>query len=358
VTWTARRGDLAWRLGFVRGLDRHESFGGPLADSRREAGETRIAAEAGRTQGTRELGGRVEWTEAAVTRFASGAFASRARSLWGALRGTMPVAGGRLELAVGVGRHEAVRRLEAIPSAAFSRRARGADVALTIQRMVTPVWTDLAPGVAPFLQRAWVAGVKVATADSQGWHVRGSFRGGRVYSRALAERLPLEELWLRDGLRAEYGTYDFALAEGGCDWQARHAEAGVEGFGLAHRSTAPPAGASRAPRADPDAGFRAWLGGRTVLFGGDLGVRLRALAEGVGAREVESGEAGRLPAFVTFSLIANFTMGDAAVVVRLRNIEDRTRSQAWLDSSTGLPAPAPFGGRRDMRVSLTWRLFD
>jgi len=355
VAWSLRRGDLGYRLGFTRGLDRHESFGGLLGFSAREAQETRLTAETERVRGERELAVRVQWSDAAVTRFSSGAFARQARSLWGAMRGVMPVAGGRLEVAVGLGRHDGVKRLEAVPSAAFSARRHGVDATVSLDRLVAPVWTDLAPGVEPFLQRAWVATVKAATVDSQAWHVRGSLRGGRVYSRALADRLPLEELWLRSGLRPEYGTYDFALIEGGLEWEDRHADAGVEGFGLAHRSTVLPAGVARGPRADPDVGFRAWAGGRTMLFGGDLGVGVRVLAEGVGAREADFGGLRRLPAFVTFSLEGNLVLGDATVGIRARNLEDRARELPWWDSSTGLPATA---GSRDLRITLVWRLFN
>jgi hypothetical protein len=355
AAWSVRRGDLGYRLGFTRGLARHESFGGLLGFSAREAQETRLSAEAARARGEHELGVRVQWSEAAVTRFSSGAFARRARSLWGAVRSVMPAAGGRLELAVGMGRHDAVKRVVAMPSAAFSVRRLGVDATLSVERMGAPVWTDLAPGVEPFLQRAWVATVTGVTADSQAWHVRGSLRGGRVYSRALADRLPLEELWLRSGLRPEYGTYDFVLIEGGLEWANRHAQAGAEGFGLAHRSTVLPAGVARGPRADPGAGFRAWAGGRTMLFGGDLGVGVRVLAEGVGAREADFGGLRRLPAFVTFSLEGNLVLGDATVGIRARNLENRARELPWWDSSTGLPATA---GSRDLRITLVWRLFN
>ncbi len=363
LAWSARRGDLAWRLGFARGLDRHESFGGVLLDSDREAQETRIVAEARRAWGPRDLAAKLEWTDASVTRFASGAFADRAHSFWAVARSVVPAPGGRLELAAGLGRHDGIRRLEAAPSAAYTTRAGSVATTVAVERQVTPVWADLAPGAQPFLQRAWVATAKAATPDSLAWHARASLRGGRVYSRALADRLPLEDLWLRSGLRPEYGTYDFALAEGGVDWQGAHAEVGVEGFGLAHRSTALPVGAQRNPRADPDAGFRAWLGGRARLFTGDLLLRVRGEIEGAGAREVEAfgfrlaglDTLRRLPAFVTASLLVDLVIGDATVAIRLRNLEDRPRELPWLDTSTGLPATT---GKPTGSFTLVWRLFD
>jgi hypothetical protein len=97
------------------------------------------------------------------------------------------------------------------------------------------------------------------------------------------------------------------------------------------------------------------VGGRATLFGGDLGVGLRALAEGVGAREAGQGGPRRLPAFVTFSLEGNLVLGDATVGIRARNLEHRDRELPWLDSATGRPATA---GRRDLRITLVWRLFN
>ncbi|HVP14772.1 MAG TPA: hypothetical protein VMS88_04470, partial [Terriglobales bacterium] len=250
LAWSYRGRDLLWRLGYERGWDRHESFGGPLLASTREAQETRVAGEAICSQGGRELAARVEWTDAKVERTGDDAFDRRAGSVWAAVRGTAPLAGGRLELAVGLGRHDAAKRVEAVPSATFRLRSSGTNLTASVERMVTPVWSDVPAGADPFLQRAWVASIRAAAADTQGWRARGSVRAGRVYARALAEPLPLEDLWLRAGLRPDLGPYDFALAEGGLVRDARFAEAGVEGFGLARRGIALPVGAVRAARTD------------------------------------------------------------------------------------------------------------
>ena len=354
--WRWQRGGTGWTAVFSRGLDRHESSGGPLAFSEREAQETRLAAGFGHARAGREVGARVEWTEASVRRFGSGAFSRECRGLWGAVRAEVPAAGGRLELALGAGRHGGVERFEVAPSAEFQVRARGLDAALGLERVLTPVWADLAPGTEPFLQHAWIGTLRLATAPPGAWRARASLRAGRVYSRALLERLPLEELWLRRGLRSESGAYDLALAEGGLEWEGRHAGAGLEGFGLAHRSTATPGGAARGPGSDPDAGFRAWVGGRVTVFGGDLGVGLRGEAAGVGAREAQVDPLRRLPAFVTFALVGQLTLlRDAVIVLRARNLEDRARAQLWTDSATGLPAVAE---RRDLTLSFVWRLFN
>lgn len=356
AAWRWERGGTGWTAEFSRGLDRHESSGGLLAYSNRAAQETRLATGFGQVRDGREVGARVEWTETSVRRSGSGAFARECRGLWGALSTDVPVAGGRLDLALGAGHHGGVDRFDVAPSAEFKVCARGFAAALGLERLLTPVWADLAEETEPFLQRAWIGTMRLATAQPGAWRTRASLRAGRVYSRALVERLPLEELWLRRGLRAEYGTYDLALAEGGLEWEGRHAGAGLEGFGLAHRSTSPPEGVVRATGSDPDAGFRAWLGGRVTLFGGDLLVGLRGEAAGVGAREAQVVPLRRVPGFVTFALSGQFTlMDDALIVLRVRNLEDREREQLWTDSSTGSPALAE---RRTLTLTFVWRMFN
>ena len=356
AAWRWQHGGTGLAATFSRGLDWHESSGGPLALSSREARETRLATDFRQTRDGRELGARVEWTGASVRRSGSGAFSRECRGLWGAVRAELPAAGGRLDLALGAGRHGGVDRIDVAPSAEFKLRARGLDAALGLERELTPVWADLAAGTDPFLQRAWIGGMRLATAQPGAWRARAALRAGRVYSRALAERLPLEELWLRRGLRSEYGTYDLALAEGGLEWEGRRGSAGVEGFGLAHRSTATPEGVERAPESDPDAGFRVWLGGRFAAFGGDLDVGLRGEVAGVGAREAQVEPLRRLPGFVTFALACQLTLlKDAVIVVKARNLEDRERAQLWTDSSTGLPALAE---RRSLTLTFVWRLFN
>lgn len=350
LAWRWARGDFSGLVGFARGFDRHESFGGLLASSRREAQDDRLVAEAQRSRDGRVLGARLEWSRAQVKRFGSGAFGREARSLWATAHARLPSAAGRLDLALGAGYHGGVDRIDVAPSAVYSFRWRGLEAGATLERLLAPVWADLAAGQQPFLQHAWLGGVRAVTLRTRPWCARGELRAGRAYSRALADRLPLEELWLRRGLRAEAGTCDVLLADGGLEWEARHADAGLEGFALALRTPH-----SDAPRADPGAGFRVWLGGRTALFSGDLGVHVRAEVEGVGAREAEVGTVRRLPGFVTLGLAGEFVVGDATLTVRARNLEDREREQSWLDTSTGRLALA---GRRDLRFTLTWRLFN
>jgi hypothetical protein len=248
-----------------------------------------------------------------------------------------------------------VDRFDVAPSARFTRPLGGLAAVLRVERTLTPVWADLAAGTEPFLQRAWVGGAGLAAGGPGAWRARAGASAGRVYSRALADRLAIEELWLRNGISAEYGTYDFALAEGGLEHAGRRLEAGLEGFGLAHRSAASPAGVERAIHADPDAGFRAWLGGRARLFRGDLGLGLRAEAAGVGAREGGTSVPRALPAYVTFSLLGELSIGDVTAVWRLRNLEDRAREASWTDRATGLPAVE---GKRELQMRLVWRLFN
>ena len=354
--WGRERGGTRWSADFARGLDLHESFGGGLIASDRAAQETRLGAGFGLSRGGRELATRLAWSEADVRRQGYGAFARRARSLWAEASGGAPVAGGWLSLSLGAGRHGGVDRFEVAPGAEFARRLGRLAGAARVERLLTPVWADLAPGTEPFLQHAWVGGLRVATTGTGAWRARAGLRGGRVYSRALADRQPLEELWLRGGLRREWGAYDFALAEGGIEAAGRRFDGGLEGYGLAHRSTRAPGGPAAVDQ-DPGAGFRAWLGGRTQLFGGDLRLGLRGEAAGVGTREAATGTdvPRRLPAYVTFSLVGEASIGDAVVVCRAGNLEDRAREGMWTDTATGLPVIV---GRRDLQMRLVWRLFN
>lgn len=355
LDWSAGRGGLRWSAGFARGLDRHESFGGGLIPSERAAQETRLGAGVALARGAREAGMRIAWSQAEVRRSGARAFSRQAGSFWAVTSGAAPVAGGRLEVALGAGRHDGVDRFDVAPSARFTKPLGGLAAVLRVERTLTPVWADLAAGTEPFLQRAWVGGAELAAGGVGAWRARAGASAGRVYSRALADRLAIEELWLRNGISAEYGTYDFALAEGGFEHAGRRLEAGFEGFGLAHRSAATPVGVERAIHADPDAGFRAWLGGRVRLFRGDLGLGLRAEAAGVGAREGGTSVPRALPAYVTFSLLGEVSIGDVTAVWRLRNLEDRAREASWTDRATGLPAVE---GERELQMRLVWRLFN
>jgi hypothetical protein len=349
--WT--RAGRYWSADFARSLDRHESFGS-LAFSERAAQETRLGATAGLERGPRRVETRVVWSQAEVHRAGYDAFSRSAGSIWAVTRAAAPAAGGKLELAIGAGRHGALDRFDVAPSASFRRRLGRFGATVRVERVLTPVWTDLASGYEPFLQHAWTGGAQFEAGGGGPWRARVGASGGRVYARALADRLPLEEMWLRSGLRPEPGTYDFALAEGGIERSGRRFDAGLEGFGLAHRSTPAPAGLA-ALRSDPDAGLRAWLGGRARFFHGDLGVGLRGEAAGVGDRQGGTSEPWDLPAYVTFSVLGEISIGDVVAVWRVSNLEDRPRAASWRDRSTGLPAVE---GRRELQMRVVWRLFD
>ncbi len=355
--WAWQRDGLRWSAALARGLGRHESFGGGLIDSERDAQETRLSAAVALERGPREIESRVTWSDAEVRRSGYGSFSRQARSFWAVTRGSAPLAGGRLALALGAGRHGGVDRFDVAPSADFARPWGRLAVSLHVERLLTPVWADLAPGFEPFLQHAWVGGARLSGDVAGSWRARAGVRGGRVYSRAVVDRLPLEDLWLRSGLRAEYGTYDFVLGEGGIEHAGRRFDAGLEGFGLAHRrrAAASPAAAGSALNGDPDRGVRAWLGARARLFRGDLGLALRGEAAGVGARQGGTTVARDLPAYVTFTLLGELSIGDVVAVWRLANLEDRLRDAAWTDRSTGRPAVE---GRRDLQMHLVWRLFN
>jgi hypothetical protein len=356
--WSWRRGDLRSRLAATRGLDRHRGFGGSLSFSERVAQETRTSLTVGRARGARDLEARLEWSDAEVRRTGAAAASRTARALWGAGRVTTTAGPGRLVVGLGAGRHAGVDRIEIAPSARYETRLGAARAALALERVLTPVWADLAPGRAAFLQRASVASVRLALGDSgAAWRLRGTARAGRVQDRALAARLPLEELWLRRGIDCDPATYDFVLGEAGVEWRRGRLGAGLEGFGLGQRESGAPAGATLPLLSDPRGGFRAWLSAGRTLFGGDLDVTVRGEAEGVGRRQAAGagGAVRELPPFASLGGAVELGIGDVVMVLRLRDLLDRVRSESWVDSATGLPVVS---GQREIRFDLVWRLFN
>ncbi len=352
-------GELAWRYGtptgfarlaLARGFSWHESFGGALAFGRREAQEVVGKAEWERRPAGRVLGARVEWRRGEVKRFEESEDARRATAVWGAARIETPLAGGRVELSLGGGRHGAVKRTDVAPGVAWSFTGSAVRGRLALERLLEPVWADLPAGQAPYLQHTWALTAHGALAAAGPFRAEAALFAGHTRGRALAARLPLEALWLRAGFRPDTAAYDFTLATAGLAWRGTHAGAGLEGFVLARTAQR-----TIQPRVDPPAGGRAFVEGRFSLFEGDLGVTLRGEADAIGPREAETAPVRRLEGYATFGAAVVLTLADATITVRARNLEDRQREQTWVDSATGRPALGP---GRETRMALTWRLFD
>uniref|UniRef100_A0A832I5M8 TonB-dependent receptor n=1 Tax=Eiseniibacteriota bacterium TaxID=2212470 RepID=A0A832I5M8_UNCEI len=338
----------AWAAaGIERAYSAHESFAAFFAASRRDAEDERAWAAGGRGLGGGSVAARLEVSRARVRRDADPAFDRTARGVWGGVRVARTVGDGTLELDAGGGRHG--RLGGAFAPALRYRVAHGAVAACAaVERLVSPVWSDLAPGTVPFLQDTWALRMESAW-SRPGAHAALGGLVGRTADRALVARLPIEDLWLRLGAARDAGRWDFALLSGSASWSGRALGAGAEGFALARDRRAAQA------RVDPAAGLRAWGEWRGTFFAGDLGVRLRLEGAGVGERESEAAAPRRLAPYLTWGATLALTLADATVFVRARNLEDRIREQAWVDLATGREA---LGAGRTVETVLVWRLFD
>jgi hypothetical protein len=216
-----------------------------------------------------------------------------------------------------------------------------------VERIATPIWTDRDPNTARFLQDTWTAALSVASGDSAR-HVGLTGRIGRTQHRALAERWPLEELWLSAGYFMDPDPYRFALASFEAAWSRRSWGAALEAFALARS-------ASRLQDAvDPVNGVRASISEGGRLFKNELDARLRLTAALVGARQGEfNGQ--WLDPFVTFTAAGVFTLSDATIVIEGIGLENHPQPLTWPDLNTGENAMGP---GLETRISFSWRLFN
>jgi hypothetical protein len=269
--------------------------------------------------------------------------------VWGGAEATRTRGAFRLRAGVAGGHDNATGQTVFTATATVTYRKKGVLANLWAGRYAAPVWSDLAEGQAPFLQRTWSGGADLAFLHPQGWSARAAWQMGRTTERAIATRLPLEDLWLRAGLRADPAGYDFGLATGGVGWTNHHFAAGAEGFALIHQRSAAQA------NVDPLHGGTAYGEGSFRVFAGDLEVKLRAEVDATGARESDEAFPVTLPGYVTTGVTAIGQLSDATVTFRVMNLEDERHEEVWIDSSTGLPA---VGTGREFRLSLAWRFFN
>jgi hypothetical protein len=333
----------------ARGYDRRESSGGAWLPETRLADENVATLELEHGDDRRRLGLRWSWEDARVTPARGDGGRERSHAQWGAVRWQAPFGDGRLEAALGLGRHGGIARTEVAPSLAWRFTASPWEGRVVLERLLTPVWSDLAAGQSPFLQDTWVSGLEVGGRAASGMTARVSFLAGRTRDRALLARLPLESLALRSGFRADPHVYDFGLLVGEASWRTRHWASGLEGFALA-RDASP-----LQPWVDPGRGGRVFVEAAFSLFQGDLHVRPRIDAWAVGPRESEAALSRALPGYVTFAAGLQLTLAEAVVLIEGRNLEDRAREQTWVDASTGSEA---LGSRREIRTTFTWRLWN
>jgi hypothetical protein len=106
---------------------------------------------------------------------------------------------------------------------------------------------------------------------------------------------------------------------------------------------------------DPPYGARVALEGGFRPFGNDLDVTLRAEVDGVGPRESEAAVPRTLDGYASFGVSGTFSIGDAVLTLRVRNLENRVRPETWIDSASGREA---LGVGRELRLAFSWKMFD
>jgi hypothetical protein len=341
----------AWgRMVLERGYTHQESYGIGLPYSRRDAQENRAALEAGSGLGAGQLALRLDWRGASAARVTdlTGVFDHSIQQFWSAGRFDRPLGTGRLEASFGAGRDGGSERWSIAPtvSTAFDQGARR--MRLSLGRLLQPIWSDLAPGEKPFLQSTWAAGAEFGAGGARG-RAQASVLAGRTADRALVSRLPLADLWMREGLRRDVMRYRFALASMSGGTRFGPLDVSGEGYLLGRDRD------GGEPQVDPNWGARASTSYRFSAFQGDLGVALRGEAEWVGERETEEAVPRHLAAVTSFGAAAVITLADAALTLRARNLEDRPRALGWVDPISGRLALGP---GVEVRGTFTWRLFN
>lgn len=341
-----------------RGIDRHESLGA-LIPSVRDGGQSGVIGEMFLGDADARLGGRVEWRRTRVERRTLDTdenFALIGNTLWGSGRAERRFGDGHLVLDVGAGRHGPLDRYDWAPGLSYRFHAGPLGARIGAERLLAPVWSDLAPGTAAFMQQTWTGIMELDGGATRARHLHASVLFGRTTDRAIVHRLPLDEVWLRLGIHRDAEPYDFGLVVLRGVWGAtRGISVGAEGFGLTRDKSAAQASI------DPAVSGRSWLEWRGAAFRGDLGILLRAEVDGVGERTSEGAIEGlcgdpdvqtprRLAGYLTLGAGAGFTLAKAIISVRVRNLENRRLEQPWLDCSTGTEALGP---GREYRLALT-----
>jgi len=359
--------DSAHSLGVrvSRGHDERESFASdPLVlyeDGRREAQSNAAELSGWSRRGRAELGARLEVREGRVVRAYAGVATDRwrERSAWAAVRAILPAGPGRLEAQLGGGRHDAAarkaERWQLAPSLSWRAGVAPRSLRLFAERVVHPVWSDLAPDAVPFVQDTWLGGAEARA-------TRGTARAGalvvagRTGARATLVRFPVRDAALRAGWQPEAARSSFALAsaEAAGAWRALVADA--SGFVLARD------GDGAQGRVDPSVGGTMGLGAAFRLFAGDFGVRLRGEVAWVGQRRSDTRTASlpdaTLPGYATFAAGAEMTLGDATIVLRADGLEDVAHEHTWADLGDAPEIRLARSRGRTFRFELTWPLFN
>ena len=365
--WNWAGEDRSLRAKLTRSHDHRESFE-PLLDdllSEREAQQNGAVIEATWTRGERERGLRLEATRGAVRRsedFLSGLPETRTTqgTVWLAARERRVLLGGQLELQVGGGHLESAtrdaERWQLAPSAVWRRGPLTRQWRAHVGRIVTPVWSDLAAGVIPFVQDTWAAGAGYRAGSPDRAWFDASGVALETGNRAILQRSPVRDVSLRVGWSAEPVRIQDAmlvLVAG-----ARRGAFGVDG---AFHARVRPVGVQAL--VDAAQGARGGLDFRFRVFQGDLGVRMRGEAAWVGERETEPmpgffSPPVPLPAYWTYSAALTLELGDARMVFRSINLEDVAHQQVWTDPSSAFPGQPALGSAQQFRFELSWPFYN
>jgi len=365
--WSWARPGRVLKAKLSRSHDHRESFE-PLLDdlfSEREAQQNGAVVEAQWTHEERERGLKLELTSSEVRRtddFFSGlpARVTSQQTAWIAGRERRPLMGGALELQLGGGHLESAsgdaQHWQLAPSAVWRRGPATRQWRLHAGRIVTPVWSDLGPGVTSFVQDTWAAGagLRAGSVDRTWLDVSGvALESG---NRAILSRSPVRDISLRLGWSAEPDRVQDAmllLLAG-----THRGPFGVDG---AFHTRVRPVGTQAL--VDAATGARGGLDVRFRVFQGDLGVRLRGEAAWTGARETEPvpGYSTRpvpLPAYWTYGASVTLELGDARMVFRSMNLADVAHQQVWSDPSSLFPGQPAVGSGQQFRFELSWPFYN
>lgn len=362
LAWNWSHGPRTAGASIARAWEGRESFASDWLPSRRDAGALRAEARGSVSGGSGTLEARLGGERVTVRRDVDPGFDRIARAVSAGAALSSPLGDGTLVLDLAAVHHQVEERTATldtlswdrtrwllVPEIAYRFDRGGAFGSARIARRAAPVWSDLAPAQAPFLQDTWTFGLEAGARKASGSQIAASVVMGRTHGRAILFRLPLEEQWLRLGAVRDPVVSEFALATLAGEWRARGFRVGGDVFGLA-RDPSP-----LQPAVDPGSGFRGWIEKRFRWFQDDLGVSLRADAAGVGARASETTTPLAIPGYVTFGASVRLELGDALILIRARNLENRLRPEPWLDLATGREA---LSAGRAIETSVTWALFD
>ncbi len=354
-----------------RSHDHRESFESPFQNAlfvfaERESQESGGTFEWSTRAHDRETAFRLDASQAQVERSADflntlTASDRKQRTAWLAGRHARAFAGGRLELQAGVGTQSAAElkaeRVQAAPSLEWTRGDSERQLRLHAGRIVTPIWSDLAPSTAPFTQDAWVAGVETSVGSASRQWLRAGALGARIGAPARLVRFPVRDISLRYGwIHGEANVQDvMATLETGLKRGALTLEA--SGFARVR-----PRVASEA-LPDPAAGARGALQTSFKLFSGDLGVTLRVEAGWIGEREFASlpeyfVRPTTLPGHITYDGVAMIDLGDARIAVRALTLEDERWPEVWANPSQPFPGTPAIGAGRQIRFEVAWPFFN